>query len=595
MVSICKECRWVKVATAVAFCLPCSSLLPVVALGANAPQANNNVASLPPMRTQSQYISAQKQKSAPVQVAEQKMATAVPPDRGADRAMDEAYVRIISPDKTISLTPPPAIQTAHEMSVKQSAPTPEVTENKAVLKQNYNFFPPITEYYKPDPAYAKVRWQSESQSGGKGRAISSMSQANFRSTSNSASREFLRKMVSRALAYSPELRAASAEILASEYSVDQAKGQRWPQVRLGVTSPFTSVGGDSRASNNNSNIRDTSGSVSVVTPIIDWGKISNQVDNAQETAKAARYSKDYSREQLAYNTISELLNLGRYQHSRIVAKAYVNRMKELVDMLSQITQADHGRYSELVQAKAKLISAQASLDNAEHQLSSSRIKLVRLLGVEPALPENISWHDTVLPASVAITLLDKSPMLLNLQAKVRAAEYEAESIKSSSLPQVNWVISKSTAKDSNGDETGWYTGLNVEWNAFSGGSQRAAQMSARAKANAAQQQYEVSYRDLEYQINNQVQIRDSSFRRADDYDQLSRETDRVRQMFYDQWYHLGKRTLLDVLTAENDHFNNQLSAINNRYDGYISNINVIASASMLLSWVGVAAETVADR
>lgn len=45
----------------------------------------------------------------------------------------------------------------------------------------------------------------------------------------------------------------------------------------------------------------------------------------------------------------------------------------------------------------------------------------------------------------------------------------------------------------------------------------------------------------------------------------------------------GKRTLLDVLTAENDHFNNQLSAINNRYDGYISNVNVIASAAMMLS------------
>lgn len=579
MASTCKERRWAKVATAVAFCLPCSSLLiPVVALGADAPQVNNGLTSLPPMRTQSQYMSAQK--TTPVAV----------PARGADSA----------PDKTTSLTPPPAIQPAREIPVKREMPvkqdavpapvTQEVTENKAALKQNYDFFPPITEYYKPDPAYAKVRWQGESQSGGGARSISSMSQGNFRGASDSASREFLRNMVSRALAYSPELRAASAEILASEYSVDQAKGQRWPQVRLGVTSPFSSVGGDSRTSRNNSNISDTSGSVSVTTPIIDWGKISNQVDNAQETANAARYSKDYSREQLAYNTISELMNLGRYQHSRIVAKAYVDRMKELVDMLSQITQADPGRDSELVQAKAKLMSAQASLDNVEHQLSSSRIKLVRLLGVEPVLPEDISWRDTVIPASVAISSLDKNPMMLNLQAKVRAAEYEAESIKSSGLPQVNWVISKSTAKDSNGDETGWYTGLNVEWDAFSGGSQRAAQMSARAKANAAQQQYDVSYRDLEYQINSQVQIRDSSFLRADDYDRLTTETDRVRQMFYDQWYHLGKRTLLDVLTAENDHFNNQLSAINNRYDGYISNINVIASASMLLSWVGIAAD-----
>ena len=261
--------------------------------------------------------------------------------------------------------------------------------------------------------------------------------------------------------------------------------------------------------------------------------------------------------------------------------------------LARLNPNDYAARSNLMwcasMAENRIIKLGKELDfqchQIEHQLSASKIKLVRLLGIEPELPEGISWHDTVIPASVALSGLDKNPMMLNLQSKVRAAEYEAESIKSSALPQVNWVISKSTAKDSNGNEAGWYTGLNVEWEAFSGGSQRAAETSARAKANMAQQQYEVSYKDLEYQINYQIQVRDSSFLRADDYDRLTSETDRVRRMFYEQWYHLGKRTLLDVLTAENDHFNNQLSAINNRYDGYISNINVIASASMLLSWM----------
>ncbi|MCP6059409.1 transporter, partial [Klebsiella pneumoniae] len=95
---------------------------------------------------------------------------------------------------------------------------------------------------------------------------------------------------------------------------------------------------------------------------------------------------------------------------------YVGRMKELVNMLSQITQADRGRESELVQAKAKLMSAQASMDNIEHQLSASKIKLVRLLGAEPSLPDDLNWQDTIIPASVAIASLDKNPMMLNLQA-----------------------------------------------------------------------------------------------------------------------------------------------------------------------------------
>ncbi|WP_054181216.1 TolC family protein, partial [Trabulsiella odontotermitis] len=604
-----KNHRWAKVATAVAICLPCSSAL--------AEAADRSLSSLPTMRTQSQYMSAQKTAAAPstnvstpaqpaptvstmstsstqttrpmattsaVPAITPPPAPVSPPPVDKNSTPEERYERITAP-ATISTTAPVAVRnTASTPPPKKTKPAfvrrenvETKSENRAVLKKNYDYFPPVTEYYKPDPAYNKVRWQGQSERSSGPRDISSMSQQQFKALSDNPSRDFLRQMVVRALAYSPEMRASSAEVLAMDYSVDQARGQRWPQVKLGVTSPFTTVGGDT-STNNNSHISDTSGSVTVSTPIIDWGRISSQVDNAEETAKSARYDQDHSREQLAYSTISELMNLSRYQHSRMVAKAYVDRMQELVTMLSQITEADPGRDSELVQAKAKLMSAQANMDNIEHQVSSSRIKLVRLLGAEPVVPENISWRDTIIPADTAIASLDRSPMMMSLQAKVRAAEHEAESIKASSLPQVNWVISKSTAKDVNGNESGWYTGVNVEWNAFSGGSERAAQMSARARANAAQQQYEVNYRDLEYQINNQIQIRDSSFLRADDYDRLSAETDRVRQMFYEQWYHLGKRTLLDVLTAENDHFNNQLSAINNRYDGYISNINVISSA-----------------
>ncbi|MGK3227027.1 TolC family protein [Enterobacter soli] len=582
MVKARKERRWARVAAAVALCLPCSSfVIPLHA--ADVAQAKNSLSSLPPMRTQSQLNSAPQMQAQPAartrsQSTDTTLRTTLPSMRTQSQY---AGTQKTAPAYHASQ---PSSDAAAPQNVAL-VPRPKSTAgNKAALQTNYDFFPPVTEYYKPDPAYAKVRSQGASASR---QATHGMSEGYFNGTSTNDSREYLRSMVSRALAYSPELRAASAEVMASEFTVDQIKGQRMPQVRLGVTSPLTTVGGD-RQTSGNTRISDTSGTVSVNTPILDWGRISNQVDNSLETAKAARYSKEYSREQLAYNTISELMNMSRYQHSKMVALSYVGRMRELVSMLSQITEADRGRESELVQAKAKLMSAQASLDNIEHQLSASKIKLVRLLGAEPVLPETLSWHDTVIPASVAIDSLDKNPMMLNLQSKVRAAEYEAESIKSAALPQVNWVVSKSTAKDGNGNEAGWYTGLNVEWDAFSGGSQRAAQMTARAKANVAQQQYEVSYKDLEYQINYQVQVRDSSFLRADDYERLSGETDRVRRMFYEQWYHLGKRTLLDVLTAENDHFNNQLSAINNRYDGYISNINVIASASMLLSWMRIA-------
>ncbi|PVZ86252.1 transporter [Serratia sp. S1B] len=513
--------------------------------------------------------------------------------RGANNGADDVYTR---KDDTSSVNSQPTQAVNSKPSVvTKSESQPQVVDRddlranayikneisadnaQSLQKGGSDSFSQNQQQLQPDPSYNKVRANNENNQ----RASDNF----YAVKGDNSSHAFLRKMVAMALMHSPEVRSSDADVLAAGYYVDQAKGQRWPQVQVGVSTPLATQGGNADLQRNNSNANDTSGSVSVITPIYDWGKISHQVDSAEEGVTAAVNARSYTKEMLAYNTVSELINLGRYQESRVVAVAYVTRMKQLADMLEQIAAVDQGRASEFTQARAKLLSARANLDDIEHQLSVSRIKLVRLLGVEPNLPENISWQDSMIPASTAIASLAKNPNLLKLQAQTKAAESEADSLKAAGLPQLNLVVSKNTAKDINGNETGWYTGVNVQWNAFSGGSQKAAQMAAMAKATGAQQQYETAYRDLEYQINNLVQTRDSAFIRAQDFDRLSIETDQVRQMFYDQWYHLGKRTLLDVLTAENDHFNNQLSAINNRYDSYVANINVVASAAMLLSWL----------
>jgi len=554
-----------KLAMAMAVTLPCTSLSAQAEAAASTGLTQQDIASLPPMVMQKDYASQHAQHA----------------QQAADIAPVQQSQAVVKADVKPEIKP--EVKAEIKPASKVDA---EVASQQVFADSAYDLFPPVRKYYQPDPAYKNVRWDGEIQGESDKRTPDNSSSTTESGNRNSTSRAFLRKMVAMALAHSPEIRSSQADVLAAGYAIDQTKGQRWPQVQVGLSTPLANQGSEA-TTRNNTKISDSSASVAVTTPIFDWGKISNQVGSAEESMNAAIKTQDYTKEQLAYSTVSELINLARYQQNRLVALAYVKRMKQLADMLEQITAADKGRASEYVQAKAKLLSARASLDDIQHQLSTSRIKLVRLLGVEPNLPEGISWQDAELPPSKALAALNKNPSLLSLQAQVKAAEYEAESIQSASLPQINWTVSKDTAKDVNGDENGWYTGVNVQWNVFSGGSQKAAQMAARAKANGAQQQYEVAYRDLEYQINNMVQTRDSSFIRADDFDRLSVETARVSQMFYDQWYNLGQRTLLDVLTAENDHYNNQLSAINNRYDGYMSNMSIMASAAMLLNWLDV--------
>ncbi|MDR0807337.1 MAG: TolC family protein [Enterobacteriaceae bacterium] len=398
---------------------------------------------------------------------------------------------------------------------------------------------------------------------------------------------FIKGIVTQALNYSPEIKNAQASSTAAKYDIDQIKGQRWPQVKVGANSPISNFGGGTR-NDNSSGINDTSGSVSMSTTVFDFGKTSNSIQSAEETSNASLQTIKLTHNQIAYETINSLLELDRYQQDIQIAKAYEKRMNDLVHMLSQITETDKGRGSELVQARSKLLQAQTNVQQLESKWRDIQIKLTRLVGHDVKLPGKLQWNDTSVTPSKVLSALDNHPQILRAKAEVQASLHKADAIKSSAYPNINWIVSKSTAKDSYGDESSWYTGVNVEWDLFTGGSNTASQSAAVQRARATQMQFETSVLELKYKIRSMIQTRDSAFTRAKDYRELSAETDRVRTMFYEQWYYLGKRSLLDVLTAENDHFNNQVSAINNQYDAYSANVGIMAESAILLPWLGMA-------
>ncbi|QQZ39518.1 TolC family protein [Pseudomonas sp. SK3(2021)] len=403
-------------------------------------------------------------------------------------------------------------------------------------------------------------------------------------------RSLLRDLVGKALQHSPEVRVANANQSAAGYDIDEVKGRRWPQVRLGMNTALTRD--DSRSGRSGSG--DTSGTLSVTTNVWDWGKNASELRTAKAALGSAELTGQVEREQVAFDTSSGLVNLMRYQQSMAVAEDYVQQMSSRVDMLSKITQSDKGRASELVQARAKLLSALASRTQIENQRELTRIKLQRLLGEEaPVMPEGLELEDSlVVDPTTALAALDKHPLLLRLKAQAEMEDGRAAALKADGLPGLNLVARKEENGLSGGNDdldrdNGWYVGFDVQWQAFSGGSNKAAQAAAGARKSAALEQYEKASEDLRQEINRLAQSRITTAQLAQEYQRLSTETDRVRKMFYEQWYNLGKRTLLDVLVAENDHFNSQLQAINNRWDSVIADLSILSSSALLLGYLSL--------
>ncbi|WP_343553473.1 TolC family protein [Pantoea sp.] len=386
-----------------------------------------------------------------------------------------------------------------------------------------------------------------------------------------------------ALQTSPKLRSAQFDAQAAEANVAEAKGQRWPQVDVGTSSRSYQFGGGTKTQQSNT----PAVNINMATTLYDFGQTSHTIDSRQKSATAAGIAVNASSEDLAWQVSSALVELSKQRLIIELSQQYLARMKELVKMLSGIVGADPGRRSELTQARGRELQAQSSLDNALTKARETEITLSKLIGnSEIALPRTAQWNLSLASLDRLIASIDNHPVIRQAQAQTEAALAEAKAVKSSNLPKVNWVVSKNTAEDQFGRQQAWQTGVNVSWGLFRGGSGTAAERAALQRAESSREQVAEQKRDLDYRIRNADQDARSMLQRSDLYRNLTVESDRIRLAFFDQWYHLGKRTLLDVLSAESDYYNNRVAEVTNRFDSYSATFRGYASAGQLLPWLG---------
>lgn len=400
--------------------------------------------------------------------------------------------------------------------------------------------------------------------------------------SESILRETFLRAVEQAAERSPTIKRALAEQSAAQSDIDEAKGQRLPQLDIGTRSQSKEFGSGER-----SNSGDQAVTIDIVTPVFDWGRIRKTVESRSYLASAAEASVQAELEASAFEVTSDLIELGKQRIIVNISKAYVDRMGELVTMLEGIVAVDTGRTSELTQARARLLQAEAARSVAESAVRDVEINLRKKIGEGqlPPLPYSSNWH--LLPPDLDVLLSEAAnhPVIQQAQAQATSNELQADVVRSSSLPQINWVVGKSTGEDAFGREPAWQTSLTMSWSAFRGGSSRAAERAARQRAEAGRQSAEHQALDLEYRIRAASQDAQALLKRADLYRGLSVESNRVREAFFEQWHHLGRRTLLDVLISESDHYNNQVSEIANRFDGYSAIVRQYASSGTLIRWL----------
>jgi outer membrane protein TolC len=307
------------------------------------------------------------------------------------------------------------------------------------------------------------------------------------------------------------------------------------------------------------------GGVNVSAPLYDGGHIRDLTDYRRHLAEVAKYGEVGAQEQVALQTVSLALDRSRYTVEAQVYEQYARKMGCLVDALQDIVSADHGRTSELVQAKKTQQQAELSRDQALSQKRLTEIRLKRFVGEDLPPTEGITsvMLDTPdLPD--LITMASRASEIQALDSQAAALDAYVRAVLDGQKPQLG-VLVAATKSAGAGNSRSVSGGLTLNWQVFNAANGYTSE-AARKRAAAARLSREDALEARKYRMSEVHEQAHHAMDRARSVIEILHNSELVRNFTLQQWQQLGRRSLFDVMAAEGDHYNMRVQYVEALYD-----------------------------
>lgn len=385
----------------------------------------------------------------------------------------------------------------------------------------------------------------------------------LRNVDADAPRNELKALVRAALERSQAVGASRLLAEAAELDIDEARSAARPSASLNAN-----LGGVVNQQDGFPNSRGGQARASVIlsAPLLDGGRVAETTGWRQHLAEAARQSRLSAEEQVALQAVGLALDRNRYRLQVQVYRQYTRKMACLAEALEVIVSRDRGRQSELVQAQKTMAQAELARVQAQAALRQVEIRLRRFVG--DGLPPADGLASIMLalpPLPEVLAAAEAAPELAQLRAQADAQDSFTRIVATQGRPQVNWVVSGSTAVGA-GNPRNVSAGLSVSIPLLTPGLAPATEASRR-RAEAARLQVAEMLEERRTRVTDVYDQATSAFDRARRVGEVLRDTDRVRNFTLQQWQQLGRRSLFDVMGAEGEHYNLRVAYINALTDG----------------------------
>jgi len=393
-----------------------------------------------------------------------------------------------------------------------------------------------------------------------------------------ATSQSLPEAVQIALSQYPTILAAQSRVEAAGHEVTRARSGHFPQVGWqGTNSAYSDVGP------NPFGPEDTwIQSPTVNMNIWSGWRVQSEVEFAQSVHERNRQQQNITRDEVAFMVVEAYLNWMRTRELVVLAEQNLAAHERLTNDVRRIAAVDQGRRIDIDQAVVRTENARLSLEQrrSENQIFSQRLRRM-LLGRLPQHPDGYQSIKGTLPTNTdqALAMLtDSHPVIAQQLAQIEGAEAAVRSAKSGFSPTVDISYQRQTAQGSGQGD--YIAQLNVQVPLFDGGASYGATRGAYSELDAAKQGLTEA----------KVTLRENLLASWSEYLSAKRRAILGKRQVvnaaklvegYDQQFRVGRRSLLDLLTIQDNLYSYQTNANNAAFEERIAKAKILAVLNRL--------------
>ena len=404
----------------------------------------------------------------------------------------------------------------------------------------------------------------------------------------------LREAVQAALSTSPEIDQAVANRTAVEEERRQARGLYYPQISVEGGAGIRDLRNPTRRSLGIADdiLYPVGVDVGAEQLLLDFGRTRAELDRQAARTDAAAARVEERSEFIGLNVSRAYLDY--LLQDRIVAASQDNLSfhERLVADLREGVRRGSISIADQQQAEERAQAARARLTEAMEERENAAILFHRIAGVpigRPTMPPDISGNlPPDLDGAIDHARLN-NPRGLEALADLDASSAEVDAAEAEMTPRISAEGRARWGNDIDGfeGETQDYVArVVVRWTLYNGGIYQSRVREAEARRTESGARVNEVGREAEADVRTAWNRLESQARLVGELEQQSRVSDDLLISYREQ-FNVGRRSLLDVLDAQNTRYNVQVQAETARLARIYAQYRVLAASNRLLEALGV--------